>query len=151
MSKTERSEPPAPAVGLPVERGVGRPVPERDHDLIAAAAIACGLDKGASEWSGVDADGTHWRDVSHGGDGTRIARWNPLRDDGDALRLLVKLRLSVMLGSPGDEKPVVQVSAEDGGDDCAAVRRAIVRAAAALSAHKPPNAQHNRPASAGPG
>jgi hypothetical protein len=70
-----------------------------------------------------------------------------LNDDGDALRLAVKLRLSIMLGSPGDEKPVVQVSAEDGGEDCvafamepltgdlpAATRRAIVRAAAAIDA-----------------
>lgn len=29
MNKTERSEPAAPAVGIPVERMVGRPVPER--------------------------------------------------------------------------------------------------------------------------
>lgn len=67
--------------------------------------------------------------------------WNPLTDDGDALRLAVKLQLTIMYGSPG----VVQVSADDGGEECtayameqlgddhaAATRLAIVRAAAAI-------------------
>ena len=37
MSKTERSDPPAPAVGLPVEQRVGRPEPER-ADIAARIA-----------------------------------------------------------------------------------------------------------------
>lgn len=63
--------------------------------------------------------------------------WNPLNDDGDALRLAVKLRLRVEVygylvkvsrGSlvEADEK-------FDVGDPYAATRRAIVRAAAAMS------------------
>ncbi len=32
MDKTEQSEPAAPAVGIPVERMVGRPVPKRCRD-----------------------------------------------------------------------------------------------------------------------
>lgn len=71
--------------------------------------------------------------LSHG-------KWNPLTDDGDALRLAVKLRLDI---SPldgggvdvvqwrcGKERLRVSESIIDQG---AATRRAIVRAAAAMS------------------
>ena len=54
------------------------------------------------------------------------ARWNPLADDGDALRLAVKLGIQVF--SP--DYPEYHGS----GDACAAVRRAIVEAAARLGA-----------------
>jgi hypothetical protein len=61
--------------------------------------------------------------------------WNPLTDDGDALRLAVKLRLEI--GFPNDEvvwsfgrgAPVCR---ENVGDPLAATRRAIVRAAAEI-------------------
>ena len=63
------------------------------------------------------------------------APWNPLTDDGDALRLAVKLRLDIMFVGVGvsvfdvDEKH----SQENYGDDpYAATRRAIVRAAAEI-------------------
>lgn len=69
-----------------------------------------------------------------------VAGWTPLTD-GDALRLMAKLKLSVMYGTPG----IVQVSADDGGEHCtafamepvgddigAATRRAIDRVAAAM-------------------
>lgn len=73
--------------------------------------------------------------------------WNPLTDDGDALRLAAKLELSILPGGGN-----VEVSAyegmkelEDGEmfypwcqehygpDRCAATRRAIVRTAAAMN------------------
>ena len=63
-------------------------------------------------------------------------RWNPLADDGDALRLAVKLRLDVDV-----EQKAVYVShsfqgygamALLGADPYAATRRAIVRAAAEI-------------------
>ena len=64
--------------------------------------------------------------------------WNPLTDDGDALRLAVKLELDILrFPAFGD----VQVCSQDGVADeaestsiCpyAATRRAIVRAAAAI-------------------
>lgn len=68
--------------------------------------------------------------------------WNPLFDDGDALRLAVKLglevyhsinndRWSVFVGYPKDQR-IVYVFDEWGDDECAATRRAIVRAAASL-------------------
>ena len=63
--------------------------------------------------------------------------WNPLTDDGDALRLAVKLRLEV--GFPG-EKSVWSFGRTGNpcredfgtGDPSAATRRAIVRAAAEI-------------------
>lgn len=61
--------------------------------------------------------------------------WNPLSDDGDALRLAVKLELTVNI-SHG--KTVVDtpwgpvIDFESCGDTCAATRRAIVLAAAEI-------------------
>jgi hypothetical protein len=66
--------------------------------------------------------------------------WNPLVDDGPALRLAVKLRLLPVVedwsdgpwvfvpSQPGNAEPL-------GADQCAATRRAIVRAAAATAPH----------------
>lgn len=87
-----------------------------DRALLEAAARAAGID---AWWSGP---------FSHmllRSDGNRY--WNPLTDDGDALRLAVKLRLleSSWLGDMGDEP-----------GSYAATRRAIVRAAAALQETK---------------
>lgn len=70
-------------------------------------------------------------------------RWNPLQDDGDALRLAVRLRLRVCtpttdtdcaLASNGDVTAYSEDELSDTpmGDLYAATRRAIVRAAAAI-------------------
>ena len=64
--------------------------------------------------------------------------WNPLTDDGDALRLAVTLKIDVAhtnIHSPqvhalADAK--VQVWEDSGSDPLAATRRAIVRAAAEI-------------------
>ena len=71
--------------------------------------------------------------------------WNPLTDDGDALRLAVKLGLAVsveyqvgstvVLWGP----PMGSVREPHDGDANAATRRAIVMAAAEVG--KPPNAR----------
>lgn len=72
--------------------------------------------------------------------------WNPLEDDGDALRLAVKLNLIVApygtYASVGETHDKPKLSAEGkefvcwnhetSNDPCAATRRAIVRAAAAI-------------------
>ena len=64
--------------------------------------------------------------------------WNPLADDGDALRLAVKLGLGISIPLANKRTDVVcfshsSVSAiESHGDPYAATRRAIVRAAAAI-------------------
>ena len=64
--------------------------------------------------------------------------WNPLEDDGDALRLAVKLRLDVFLGCYGlvsvftrDQDQINESTREDPG---VATRLAIVRAAAEVGA-----------------
>lgn len=60
--------------------------------------------------------------------------WNPLTDDGDALRLAVKLELQVTVGVIGcrvnNWNSSVRCVEENRTDLCAATRRAIVRAAA---------------------
>ena len=99
-----------------------------DRELLRLAAIACG--ELHVEWVGNDAyfDGV-------------LSRWSPLTDDGDALRLAVRLAIAVFPPErDGDEatangphpdssdwisEPVV-------GDPYAATRRAIVRAAAEI-------------------
>lgn len=72
------------------------------------------------------------------------ARWNPLDDDGDALRLATKLRLSINFDEfNGDEyvgaTPRGSHQGSDeviGDDERAATRRAIVMAAASLATKK---------------
>ncbi|MFH0105544.1 hypothetical protein [Pseudomonas aeruginosa] len=59
--------------------------------------------------------------------------WNPLTDDGDALRLAVKLRTSIFLASNNTACESVGYDYWfDDGIDAAAARRAIVRAAAEI-------------------
>lgn len=63
--------------------------------------------------------------------------WNPLTDDGDALRLAVKLGLTIKHTPTHsialtDLIPLLFFSEESNVDRCAATRRAIVRAAAEI-------------------
>ena len=66
--------------------------------------------------------------------------WNPLTDDGDALRLAVELRIKVEFGNDevATDWPVSEryTTRPDGASSiegrCAATRRAIVRAAAEI-------------------
>ena len=94
------------------------------RELLELAAKAAGI------------EGEHWTIP----DGTwvfyepRRANWNPLTDDGDALRLAVKLRFSVSV-EPNYNFVVTedaQEIVERGEDAYAATRRAIVRAAAEI-------------------
>ena len=72
--------------------------------------------------------------------------WRPLTDDGDALRLAVKLRLDVGSGFNLHGVEVCMVSHAElfsgcfeeayGNDPCAATRRAIVRAAAEIGRNR---------------
>lgn len=76
--------------------------------------------------------------------------WNPLADDGDALRLAAKLHLSIITswgfdGNPSGSVGAMLGSSEDlrltstphGDDPCAAWRRAIVLAAAEIGKTMP--------------
>lgn len=61
-------------------------------------------------------------------------KWNPLEDDGDALRLAVKLFLTVEV-EDGFSEAISEWSSNieaHNGDSCAATRRAIVKAAAKI-------------------
>ena len=98
-----------------------------DRELLELAARAAGI---ALEW---DSDGpcyySQWRGLP------QKEPWNPLADDGDALRLAVKLRLELVYSkwNVSAIQPYKDVSAgEDFGDPYTATRRAIVRAAAAI-------------------
>lgn len=112
-----------------------------DRELLEKAARAGGIEK------------CTWGDmykVPPLPDGTLIAKtggWNPLTDDGDALRLAVQLRLGIVHGWESfEEQPLAtvwishdgQCLAEEikGDDPYAATRRAIVRAAAVLGETK---------------
>ena len=60
--------------------------------------------------------------------------WAPLYDDGDALRLAVKLEIGLWFGCGGLSAHGLAMDIEEdyGRDRCAATRRAIVRAAAEI-------------------
>ena len=104
-----------------------------DRELLKAAAKAAG-------YTGI---------ISFGGDvgvmascspaGTsKFQQWNPLTDDGDALRLAVKLGIRTETThhyaiTYAGSVCAKQFSERINGDPCAAVRRCIVRAAAALA------------------
>lgn len=92
-----------------------------DRELLERAAMAAGID-------------VRW----YGGGCLRVAdkcngfagNWNPLVNDGDALRLAVRLKLE---GVAGEVWATAGSSINDyERDPCAATRRAIVRAAAEM-------------------
>lgn len=97
-----------------------------DREMLKFAAKAAGIDYHATR-----EDGTK---CIHDGRGY----WNPLTDDGDALRLMVKLKIDVAhtnIHSPQVHAladPKVQEWEDSSSDPHAATRRAIVRAAAEI-------------------
>jgi hypothetical protein len=108
-----------------------------DRELLEAAAKAADIPHGADRidcgLSLTNADGRH----------TSLPQWNPLTDDGDALRLAVKLHIDIrhfMYRSNYMDCLVDRLGkgfAESTLDDpYAATRRAIVRAAAAIGEQK---------------
>lgn len=95
--------------------------------------------------------------------GARGTYWNPLADDGDALRLAVKLKLAIF-PPEGDDGDFAVASVPEGvlddfgetwfqenvkdGDELAATRRAIVCAAAEIGKALP-QAPDSKPSSLG--
>ena len=113
-----------------------------DRELLEAAAKAAGLK------FNFDISGPYLEASDK--DGALFKEWNPLTDDGDALRLAVKLGLAILHDDASavrvgwfanQQCPITMDGAgpwfwkewlRDNGDDpYAATRRAIVRAAAA--------------------
>jgi hypothetical protein len=109
-----------------------------DRELLALAAMAAGYkvyDGGKLFWIWKDSN-VEWVD------------WNPLSDDGDALRLAAKLHIGVRTHGPDHwlQKNVAvalwdagersgQVTIQADGDFLRSTRRAIVRAAAEIGRH----------------
>jgi len=89
-----------------------------DRELLELAAKAAGIDTAVLS------------DENDGASG----RWNPLEDDGDALRLAVKLFITVAVEEGYTDAVSIWKAhrEEHDGDPCAATRRAIVRAAAVI-------------------
>ena len=110
-----------------------------DKELLELAAKAIGIELKANMFE----EGDFYHVVDH-----RCIGWNPLTDDGDALRLAVKLKLLLGLESHS----VQALAADDFGNfqtevlshrgDEAATRRAIVRAAAAIGEAMATTDQH---------
>lgn len=97
-----------------------------DRELLEMAAKAAGI---VNFWDG---------DTSRAGAASDF--WNPLNDDGDALRLAVKLRVTVeprehMVAAAPSGYPMCVIGemyTDNGENEGAATRRAIVRAAAEI-------------------
>ena len=95
--------------------------------MLELAGKAAGIDLVPYTWF----KGTGWDHDGFTVAGEGPSEWNPLEDDGDALRLALRLGFSL--------SPRCALYAErrwmtenDEGDVCSATRRAIVRAAAAI-------------------
>ena len=107
-----------------------------DQELLELAARAAGLNVKAQS---VNAD-DRWIGLIVGEKHTRERKfWNPLTDDGDALRLAVMLKLSLYINHAvrvdyyiPNMLPQVPLYEPLEPDVCASTRRAIVRAAAAI-------------------
>jgi hypothetical protein len=105
-----------------------------DRALLELAAKAAGYEYECTSHTGYPENDQHQVRDSFG----TLVDWNPLTDDGDALRLAVKLRLVVDIGGVTPRDKRIYVGGLDGylaheptGVDIdAATRRAIVRAAA---------------------
>jgi hypothetical protein len=109
-----------------------------DRELLELAAKAAGY-----EWTGYFGDDEVECQYFDIGLGEEVVPWNPLTDDGDALRLAVKLGLTTAQLITNREVEVndydetVLISEFDGPDPYAATRRAIVRAAAEIGRNMP--------------
>lgn len=106
-----------------------------DRELLELAAKAAGY---AIKGEVADVGGSFTQLVVNAGHGASRFRWNPLTDDGDALRLAVKLGISVLYSDFTDEgearwaRGMNRVTEYGPDDPYAATRRAIVRAAAEI-------------------
>lgn len=102
-----------------------------DRELLEMAAKAAAIGGGWGDKIEYHNGAVDLRDVwILEGDG--FAPWNPLTDDGDALRLAVKLKLIVEVGSCWLSKYGPVFGEDVLPDPLSATRRAIVRAAAQI-------------------
>ena len=107
-----------------------------DRELLEKAAKAAGLYENWPEpYYGVQWNGDGLWCFGNG----RGVLWNPLTDDGDALRLACDLGLVVDCSRPSAGRPFYtqRFEQDDYTDQRAATRRAVVRAAAAIGEAMP--------------
>lgn len=110
---------------------------DSDRALLQAAARAAGVQiVGPVEKYIVQPNAEHIGGFIVRNDRGGDSAWNPLTEDGDALRLAVKLDLMVMIGAARTCSGSLSLDTSE--DPYAATRRAIVRAAAAMA--PPPHA-----------
>jgi hypothetical protein len=113
-----------------------------DKELLEFAAKAAGFgspEKGRTCWTESEyprnsgKHGALWNYVGHM---DMAELWNPLTDDGDALRLAVKLEINVLpimeVSSARNPSYTTWCNEDASADSYAATRRAIVRAAAEI-------------------
>ena len=102
-----------------------------DRELLELAAKAAWLR--VRTWDGHSGAMCAIDDDRHG------LMWMPLTDDGDALRLAVKLEIDLWFGCGGLSAHGLAMDIEEdyGRDTYAATRRAIVRAAAEIGKAMP--------------
>lgn len=116
------------------QRAGGEEAVSEDRELLELAAKAAGIvvvDRSSPVSLYVEGRG------AFGG-----VRWNPLTDDGDALRLAVKLSIDLLQFSDIDHEPMhacanYDICEEYRQNPYAATRRAIVRAAAEIGRAMP--------------
>lgn len=98
-----------------------------DRELLELAALAAGVDYQLD-----DAGQT----IEYFGGGLQLpfddGKWNPLTDDGDALRLAVRLNIPVYPYDDETSTGTIGVVAKNWGSKEANTRRAIVMAAAEI-------------------
>ena len=97
-----------------------------DRELLRLAAKAAGI---PVSWEPVH--NCYWISLGHG---LEHKPWNPLADDGDALRLAVTLGVDIVIGGGLTTTYCDGHRSNEyhGDDPAAATRRAIVQAAAAI-------------------
>lgn len=127
-----------------------------DKELLELAAKAAGFGapgSGRTIWTLSEypkRSGRHGALWNYVGNMDAAELWNPLADDGDALRLAVALNLDILQEPVSSKSNAVEVVANIEGiefqpwawecrapDPCAATRRAIVRAAAEIGKTMP--------------
>lgn len=116
-----------------------------DRELLEMAAKACNMDLPHWVDQNNDEDSAHYGEPCLCGDLAgkpyEVDSWNPLTDDGDALRLAVKLGFTISTEEEAvimcDRLPTIIVVKHHGEDCYSAVRHAIVRAAAEIGRSMP--------------
>lgn len=112
-----------------------------DRELLELAAKAAGIVIEWRKWPSTHKARAFFKDGHANEQGDEgLSEWSPLTDDGDALRLAVKLRLRVQCEgttttayTPTGNRYCWNEAAIVEGDPYAAARRAIVRAAAEIA------------------